>query len=299
MKNYLIIFSLLSVSNFIFSQNSETIITNEYGDTVEYKVISFYQNGKIAQIRYLTEHRNRKNTGKIDLFMMGATKRKTEHFSILDSIETHYYDEDWLLDKVESSKTEEQSPVINIQNTEFQFKENFIHISGKKKSTVIYELELTNNTTQPKHISFGSYKFFLGKGSKILLNPLETKKIPIELNIENGIERIRIEASDQEYNTAETSLEIIGYDLTNSDFEETENTEKIISIGGNRITVKTDGIEKLLKIHLKKGKTVNIPISESLKIIDTTNFQKGKVLLLEIIDLGSNRSKYSKVIIRK
>lgn len=293
MKYNLILFFLSLSFYSLFAQHKDEIIISENGDTIKYKTISNHQNGKIAHIQYLSQHKELKSLSKEEMFMRGIYFNKGKHFTRVDKIETYLYNQNWELEEIKTSKDDEDIPFINLNKSDLIIENKFLHLEGQSNETIEFNLELKNNTTQHRILKIKNLNKDLIVPQEIKLTPLENKTILINHKIQKGFKNFNIEILEKGVLKNDISIEIIGYDLIDSDFKAEQQLERIIPLKGKEIFIQIDGNEKLLKIHSQE-KTYNVPIGTKVKTIDTSTLAKG-FYLIEVIDLKDNSSKYCKI----
>jgi hypothetical protein len=96
----LLLFVLVAFLYFpVYSQTYTKNIIYENDVITKCEYIESYENGLVAQKKYITAKKGYEEMDKEDLFMRGISRQK------IDSVITYYYNENWELDRKEISKT--------------------------------------------------------------------------------------------------------------------------------------------------------------------------------------------------
>jgi len=291
---YLLTFLLCFQIVFTTAQVEIIDIFQEKGDTIFSEKRIETENGKISEIRYTRSIEYEGKYWKEDLSIRGL-----KPFGCTDSIRLYEYDADWkiLATKVlrERKSIAEYRPV-SYSSEEFQLTENTIYITGRTNEEKKVIIGLQNLTAQDFFIEIRR------KGESVLIQEpflvknRSTKTIKYDVKFSAGSKEIFLNLKNSNGKTRDLKIQMIGYDLTPSNFVSKKDLKKRKTItlkAGKDIFMDVSGNTKLLTIKNRK-RELNIPTSKILTRLEGDSLAKGKYIF-ELQNLGTNEKRYCRV----
>ena len=206
------------------------------------------------------------------------------------------YDENWNLTFIEKGDYGNSS-IVFWENLTFEIKELTPQVYGKFGNNIPFKFGIKNNSKEVKELNLSSNDDSIRlQSSKISIPPHEELSLSIVIKVDTE-EKKKLVFSNEKNQKFDFPIEVIGYDLDDSDFLSTYfYKDKLpIDIGDREnLLIKLESGERLLKIY-KEGKLIwNHPIPQIINQVDVAYFEGGEYLL-EIIDLKTNGKKYCRI----
>ncbi len=319
---------LLVISTLCQAQRTDTTIT-KIGDQQLMHVIEY--NGDVKQ-NESWETKEKSQYTKEELFMRGIKssaahdhddhdhhhhgEEEHKHLMTKDSIKEYHpngllkyeiikkekqtirrwyqYDAHWDLKKVDQMVGTEISYYFG-KNQEIVMNLDRIDLEGKLDETLTATLLITNKSKENIELQLDANAAGISWNPKIInIDPQETAEVAIEFN-NNEYQLISaIDVSSNKQETYHLPIRIKRHDLGENDFyKDLEIAKKQpLIVAKDTIVLKLTSNEKLLLAHRGKKVVHKLPISKKVNEIDLKDLKKGKYLL-KVVDLGTNKSRYS------
>ncbi|MFT6319982.1 MAG: hypothetical protein ACJAT4_000904 [Granulosicoccus sp.] len=297
-----------------FAQNSDTLIFQK--DSLYQMVITDYNGTELKKVsRYYTKNKLALKMSRADAFSRAIPYSKEDGFyEKFDSVLTfhlngnlehkksynptidfwYHYNEEEKISYVRKV-IENDFSVLLWEKNGLEIGNLPIKLEGKIGESPVLFFQLKNNSDKDLSLKLQSLnpRFHLFH-EEFNLPPNESYKIKVAVEFMQKIKNSTVFIYNEKGDIFGLPFELYGYDLSSENFDlgekiEFEKPEKLI--------IKLDSKEKLLKIYRNEDMISNHSIPKIYNEVDIRSLEKGEYIF-EIINLGNNQKRSCKVILK-
>jgi len=291
-----IIYLIFLCPIFVFCQKNNSKL-----DTIFYEDVEYYKNGKIKLLSYkyripFLDGSNNKQYTKEDLFIRGLGSGVTNR---VDSFRIYKYDNNWDLIEEKVVIGNQISKEVTFDKDEYNLLEKLVSVQGKVGS--IKTIDLKPDEYDLFTIENDNEGILIEQIGDSVKSVEVFPRFNLSIPVASGINTYDIYVEGEINPKTKMKMEVIGFDIANSDFRETKTQaieNALIFKSRAEVYIEKQDNEHLLEVR-KKGLEKSIMVTTS-KVVNTLNLkslEKGEYLL-ELINLNTGRRRYCKMIVK-